>query len=539
MSLALFSQMAYNYKHMTEIEGTVRNLRTALEQSRELALDGSGKVLENAFSNKVVSKMISADTLSTFDDFINYYMYGIRTKDNWGYFTKKKTVVDPVTGESRVEEVKISKNKIATWVLKFFSVKALGLNVPSALVNMVGGTLNTAYVAGGKNFFTGKQWAKSMSLISQGNFNPKVMGLLEALDIHADKNLFKTINNLSVHKLANQMDYDKIFFLHSAGDKLVYNITAVSLAQNFGIDDKGKIVRMDKLPAGSKSLLDALEVKEDGKLNLTDLIKDETEFIKFKTKIQALGEKMIGMSSRDNISAYRLTMAGQALMQFRGWIPRTVGARFGATRFDPELGIVEKGRYLSLFQQLFTKRALPCLKELITGVAAGTFGENTKEAARLLYTKFLEENPSVDPNEFTEDMFYEMHTSNLKASAIELMIIAAFGILTFGLAGGWEDDDKQKARLKRERKNQIMLSNRLMNELTFYISPSAGQQVIKGGVPILGLLTDYERLAKSIGKESFGDDKTKEKNYLLWDIYRTMPTGSTMWNYFGPTPKDN
>lgn len=539
MSLALFSQMAYNYKHMTEIEGTVRNLRTALEHSRELALDGSGKVLQNAFSNKVVNKMISADTLSTFDDFVNYYMYGIKTKDNWGYFTKTKTVVDPVTGESKIEETKISKNKIASKILKFFSVKALGLNLPSALVNMVGGALNSFYIAGGKNFFTKKQWAKSMALISQGNFNPKVMGLLEALDIHAEKNLYKSINNLSVHKLANQMNYEKIFFLHAAGDKLVYNITAISLAQNFGLDTNGKIMRMDKLPAGSKSLLDALEVGEDGKLNLTTLIKDENEFIKFKTKIQALGEKMIGMSSRDNVSAYRLTMAGQALMQFRGWIPRTVGTRFGSVRFDPELGVVEKGRYLSLFQQVFNRRALPCIKELITGVAAGTFGENTKEAVRLMYTKFLEENPNVDPNEFTEDMFYEMHTSNLKASAIELIMIAALGIFTFSLAGGWEDDEKQRARLKRERKRQIMLSNRLMNELAFYISPSAGQQVIKGGVPILGLLTDYERLAKSIGKESFGDDKTRKKNYLLWDIYRTMPTGSTMWNYFGPTPEDN
>lgn len=532
--LALFGETAYNFKHMSEIEGSVRNLRGALQASRETITDATGGAIRDAYSGKVQLKNVSAETLSAFDDLINYYVYGIKQKDKLGVITVEKKVKNPETGEYEVVESKYSTDKIAGTVLKAFATKALGLNLISQSANLVGGLANTAIIATGGNFFTLKQFAKAGQLIASGNFNPKVMAALEYLNLRGDSDIYKRANQLSVNDTARKMDIDKVFWLQEKADNLIFNNVGLSIMMNFGVDKDGKVKRLDKLPAGTKSIFDSLEVDKDGKLNMDKLMSEE-EFRKLRNKMQGIGEKITGMSTRDNVSGYRMSILGQSLMQFRGWIPRTLGARFGGASFDAELETVERGRYLSLMSQLFNRRFLPLIGESITGLVANKFGQNTKDVARTLYLKFLEENPQIDPNELTEEMFYDSHVANVRAGMMELLLIGAFTLLLSGLKEGWDDDDDDK----RTRVYTLKMLNRWLDELSFYVSPASFQGITKGAVPAVGLLSDLGKFFESlwVALPFTGDEEENEKNQPGWQFVKTfIPGGNTAWQWFGEKP---
>lgn len=531
--LSAFSRMSYNYKHFSEIEATTRNLRNALEDSKEAAIDGSGKVMQNLLNSKVVSKVISADTLTLYDDFVNYYVYGIRTKDNYGSFTKKVEVIDPKTGEKRIEEVQYSKNKIASTALRYISAKALGGNLVSSFANLFGGSANVMMLAAGGNLFTKKQVLNSMKMISSGNFNPKALGLLEYFDMGAEHHDRNKANKMSVFSLSKHMNYDKLFILQESGDRLIQNVTLLSLLQNHGLDKNGKIVKLSKLGENAKSLVDLVEIKSDGTLNISNLISDE-EFTKFRSKAQAASEKILGMSTRDNVAGYRMTLLGQAFMQFRGWIPRTLSTRFGETRFDNELGEFEKGRAISLVQQLWSKRFIPLAGELLTGFVSGKFGQNTKDVSRMLYLKYLEENPNVDPNVVTEDAFYDMHTSNLKAAMMEMTMIAVFTAIIFGLKELPGDEDKN---LKRQRATLKKGLNRTMSELTFFYNPGSFQAIMQGALPAASTVKNIYDFGTNFSGELLGQitdneeriKKNKPESYF-WQLF---PVSNEIWKWFG------
>lgn len=533
MVLGLFGRMAYNYKYMSEVEGTVRNLRNALEDSKEITVDGTGKALKSAFNDKVLSKIISSDTLETFNDFVNYYVYGVQQKDDWGSFTKKKKVKNPETGEIEIVDTQVSYNKIAGATLRTFSAKAIGLNLITGVANLFSAVANPFIIASGGNFFSRRQWLKSQGMIVKGSLDPKVMGILEALDYKGTRGLADRINDLSVNDLAREVSPDKLFVLLQKADDLVFKTTALSLMQNFGLSKDGKIIRLDKLEKDSKSLLELVELDENGKINLAKIV-NENELLKFKGKINALVEKMVGMSTRDNVSGWRLTMMGQALMQFRGWIPRTVGARFGNTKYDGELETIEKGRYRSFLDQLWTKNFIPRFGDLISAVVLGRTSANTKELSKNLYIKFITENPEL-ADTITEEMFYEMHVANLRSTMTEMLIITVITMLIMGLGDGWDPLDDDEKRMKRQTLKGL---DRIADELTFYLLPSSFQSIIKGGIPAFGLLNDVQRLLSHSYGEAEGlllsDEEAKKKNKPLWQALRMMPGGNTVWNFFGP-----
>jgi hypothetical protein len=356
--------------------------------------------------------------------------------------------------------------------------------------------------------------------------------VIELLNMEGEKELANAADGASINNIMRKPGYDTIFFLQSMTDKLVHNVSVLSLMQNFGMDKDGKIKRLDKLPEGTNSILDSLEIK-DGKLNIAEIMSTE-EFQKLRAKGQAIGEKMIGMSSRDNVSGFRMTMMGQALMQFRGWIPRTVGARFGETRYDHELEVVEKGRYVSLFNQLFKKRFIPGMAEMLKGFAIGEFGQNTKDVVRTLYLQYLEENPTVDPNEVTEEMFYDMHVANMKSTMMELIIMSTFSLLVMGLKAGWDDDDEMD---KRTRNYMTKMLNRTIDELLFYVSPESLMAITKGAVPGFSLFTDLLNFGSDVVGQTTGflkgDEEQMDKNNPAWRFARLFPGGSTMWMWFG------
>ena len=397
--------------------------------------------------------------------------------------------------------------------------------------------MNSIILAFGGAHFNMSNWANAKAIVTSGNFNPEVYQFLEVLDIRGDNKIFQRADKLSVNNTARQANLEKAFFLYEYGDNALFKTVSVAMIQSHGIDANGKIKKLSQLPEGTKSIKEQLILDKDGKSNITTLVNEE-EFRKFRNKIQALGEKITGMSSRDNMSGWRLSMAGQSLMQFRGWIPRTVGARFGAAKYDAELETVEKGRFLSLWNQIANKRIIPMAAELLRGALTGQFGTNTQNMVDTLYNEFMEENPHLSREDVTKEMFYEMHVTNTRASLMELSLYITMMILLGGLKDGWDDDDDDK-RFKTQTMKTL---NRFSDEIGFYLNPNSFQGITRGAVPAVGLFTDIGRFFGDIFGEAKGmlieDEAAIHNNKPLWAFARGfVPGGNTMWNWFGDKTK--
>lgn len=532
--LLLFGNKAYNYKYMSQIEGTARNLRNALADSSEALVDGNGKIIKNLLKS---DKIVSANTLETFNAFVDYYVYGVKEIEDYGYFTKKKVVVNPKTGEEEIVEQKYSTNKLVKTVLQLFATKALGLNLISGGAQIFGNNINSLILAFGGQHFNVTQWAKAKTLATSGVLNPEVYQFLQVLDIRGDNDVFKKANTLSINETARQANLEKAFFIYEYADNALFKTISVAMIQSHGVAEDGKIKHLSKLPEGTKSIYEQLALTPEGTSNITSLISEE-EYRKFRNKIQSLGEKITGMSTRDNMSGWRLSVAGQALMQFRGWIPRTITARFGAAKYDNELEVVERGRFLSLLSQIVNRRVIPLTGELLRGAVTGQFGVNTENLVDTLYNQFMEENPHLSREEVTKEMFYEMHVANTKAALMEISLYLAFMMLIGGLKEGWDDDDEDK----RFRSETLKTLNRFNDEIGFYLNPNSFQAITRGAVPAVSVITDMFRFfgdlfgwAKGVAIDNEVDI---HNNKPAWAFMRAfVPGGTTMWNWFGDKTK--
>jgi hypothetical protein len=145
----------------------------------------------------------------------------------------------------------------------------------------------------------------------------------------------------------------------------------------------------------------------------------------------------------------------------------------------------------------------------------------------------------VDPNEVTEEMFYEMHVANVKASMMEAILITAFFMLGMSLKAGWDDDDDMD---KRTRNYATKMLNRTMDELLFYVNPDSLTAITKGAVPVWGLFTDLQNFGSDIVGQSVGfltgDKERMDKNDPAWSFAKLFPGGSTMWMWFGDKQKE-
>jgi len=488
--LSLFGNMAINYKHMKEIEGSSLLLREGLKDSKELVvIDG-----------KVEEKIMSADTIELMNEYINYYVYGIKIN------TKDKTF--------EVNDKTISFNKTFNTLLKNNSVVSLALNTISAGANLAGGFANAVMIAARNRFFNRKQLLKATSLLGSGpQVNPKAYSLIDYFDIMQEDKVYREANNLSVSKVTSLFTLDKLYALQRGGDWVIQNSILLAMIQSHTIEN-GKIVSLKGKPEGTKSLLDLTEIKDD-KLNLKDLITEE-EYLKFRNKTQRLVETALGMSTRDNITRYKMSIWGKALMQFRNWIPKMAEERFGDIAFDESLEIYTKGKYMTFLQNLGTSNFLPLISDLITGL-----GTNTKERAKELYKKEIIKNPTL---KITEEEFIELHLENIKAMMEELRMLLVTIATMAAITYSFDDDEKKSVQAKKV----LELTERSFNELSFFLLPSSFTEIAKSPLPVMrtivntGNLLDHLFL-KEIPGYLLQDEELMKKGKPMKYIHRSFP----------------
>jgi len=502
--LGIVGGMAYNHKYMSEIEGNAKSLEMILMDRETIMTNSNGESVVNKLTNKVQKIIGSANTLEQFQDYMNYYIYGARTKQKDYLFGKDN---------------KYSAMAVYNTVAKYFVGKALAGNPVSIVANAVGGDLSARIVGAKGIFFNNEQYANaSMNLLPRALAgNKKVGAIIEFFDLVDRGNLRKVGDDLSVNFLTRNLTYDKLFFGQKAGDYLIRNSVLLSMMQSHTVKD-GKIV---KKAEGDVSLLDTLDVKNE-KLDLAGITEQELE--KFRSKTLAVTDNILGNNTRDDIRLAQMTIIGRVLLMFRSWMPRTVDERYGELRFNNELGEYELGRYRSFWNQVANKKFFPLITETILGYGVfgygGKFGNTTIEHAKTLYAEHKVKYPD---DLITEQEYVDLHLANLRANMLEIYMTLALMVMIWAVA----PDEGETLEQGSLRKYAHMQGKRILSELMFFYDPEEFNKIIRSPLPITRLLTDVYSFGKSLifetAEEITGDESYTDKNELRKYSFKLVP----------------
>lgn len=490
--LSLAGAMAMNYKHMTEIEDASKVLQLSVspENSQEIITDYRGRPVPDLIRGGVITAAGSADTLSHFNDIMNYYLYGVRNKT--------KDITFNIMGR------KISALSTYSGISKYFTGKTLAGNTVSIISNILGGNVNARILGVSERYFTNEQYTKAMYKMLPSR-DPKAYAIMGYFDIMEGSKIYEKANGLSANNLVKHLTYEKMFMYgHEKTDSWIRNSALLALMQNHTMDEAGAIVKKTK---EQPSLYDMTEIK-DGAFNIPNL--SENEYYKFRNKAMVMGERILGNSTRENMRGANLTVLGRSLMMFRSWIPRMIDERFGELRKDYDLNDHEYGRYRAFAKTIFDTHIGDVAKNLSnTFLDFGVLGfkpwkgENANAAinARLqeLYYKDMEKDPTMN---ISLDEYKSLLHDNLKTSMMEFQVIASLGLLTLGLksAIGKHGTSQEKFLMAN--------SSRLLSDMAFF-SGLGFNDIMQNAIPIQSLVNQGTLLTKSVYKDIFEDHKSK------------------------------
>lgn len=524
----------YNYEAMQSIEADALNLVEVEQNKKSLVTDNFGNIIQENGQVKVAEE--NDRNAKLLADFVNHYLY------------------DKVNGKGTDKSIKVfgkeySLLKSVSAIMRFFSLKTLALNPISGTANFVGGTGNALFMAEKGIFFTKKTWAQSMGLVAG---NKKAQAALVYMNILQEGNKNQLINDLSISNTNKLINSDNAFVIQRMSDKAVQYPVAIAMMINHMVEN-GEIVDIQqfvknkynynttfynlsqaeqkstraKIDAEVKQLQDTRSLLAIGKLDektkefdIPGIEKTSDTFIKFRGKIMGVSKKILGNNSREDINGIRTNLWGQAVMQFRNWMPEMAEERFAGLKYDDELQVWTYGKMNLFFTEMFSKRAPMLLKSIITG-----FGTNAIEAAKESY--YNKKRTALEKGEdfnITEGEYIDLYIANIKSEFTELITILALGAAVFSIGAAGGDDDDEVSGMK---KYLARATRKYLAEFAFYYNPKEFTTLVNAPFPVIGLATDMLAFTKAFSKEAIGrtigpDEWTEEAKPAKY-FFRMVP----------------
>ena len=524
-SLLLFATAALNYKHMSEIEDSVKSLRFYADSNdiNEELLDETGKAMKNKITGKITEMLgISPDTKTILDKFTNYYVYGIHTQ-GWDKTFKIGQKIDE-EGNIIVEGTTISSAKIVRSMMSYFSLKTLGLNPMLAGQNLIGTTLNMKMKATEGIVFNTKQVHKSVAAFA--NRDPLFFMSSEFFKIRTQNYTVLEANKNSASKIKKLINMDNFYIMHRKGDNMIDDLILNSMLQNYGLKD-GKPVRLSKLPEGSKSMAELSKIEND-KYSIEGL--SDEGFGNFRRMVARVATGIKGMMSEEDVNLVCTTLVGQMLMQFRNWMPGLIKERGRGLHYDDILDEYNQGRFNVFFQEFMAKGFVPGLTrftDFMTEdvVTMGLFRSKINmTAAKRYYNKFMQENPDAT---LTLDEYIELRKAKLKGMAMEMRIYLVFlALLSLMVSGGGDDKEPFYKRTWSTRQ-LYSLFVRGEREIAFFFNPNTVRDIIRSPLSVFSVVKDLQNFINNTVDESIDlatDRKdTRDKTPQLYYLSKLVP----------------
>lgn len=538
---SLWGKHMYEYEYMSKLED-IGTLMLTVE-------DIKGKHLEKDRDGKYKEVIGNQKNYEYLEDFQNYYVYGQKLKDPnaWEFDLMGKTY---------------SGKKLIQGAIRYMGMKTLAFNTTSIAANYLGGKFNTFFVASKGKFMDKRQWAHGEYAMS----TDKGKALINYFDTLLEDESFRKSKQLSVYDSVKYLTYDNLFIGQRLTDKWVQYPVLLAMTKSYGIID-GQIVNIKEyvqnkngyaniynLPISEqKKLLQKIdeEVKKledksiwnqatikDNKIVIPGLSREDKTVLDFRRAVKKANSTILGNATTEDISRYRMSLLGQALGQFRNWMPALIDERFGELRYNADADAWFKGKAITLFNNYFTstpnnqtisRQALELLTKhvgsLVKDIIGFTSTEDIQSRAKALYAR--EKARALEqglPFTITEHQYIDLHISNLKSMLAELRLILSFTALIFALGASAGDDEGEES--KGIRRYVTRMVDKFNDELLFYYIPTNATQLIKSPVPVVSLAEDVFKFFNHLAGQGYAtatnneelDKKYKPTKYILKDV---------------------
>lgn len=549
-SLLLFAKMAYNYDAMNKIEPNILALKQILgeptsEQEGTIVTTNTGRKVRGKIKEFATTHAIGTDAYQLFEDFSDYYLYGIKFK-------------------AKSLSKSINTTKLISSIKQYHSKTKLGFAVIPAFGAYIAGKTGTIFEANKGVSYTKAQLVKAQVHKTKDYKNYKLLSSF--FDTYAEDPLQRLTDTRSAN-WANKLFNSRTLFLGLRhADENITDLVLNSMAHNFGIDKEGNLLRLNipgRVYNGEKSIAELFKIDEKTGKAVIDIT--ENTYLAFRAAVKETVSRIIGSLSQEDISRQDANLFLNVLMHYKTWMPGIIREQFGGLKYDKKLQAVHWGRARAAFSEISmtkTERThgaligefvrmivLPSMAkaslDLITFGIAPKLGLGYKytdpsgvtrnirsnpERARRRYIDWMTENPKLH-GKVTFEMFLEIKEAQMRTMLLQLRVI--FGFLGFLMFLGADGDDGEARYMDNWISRFIYKSMaKGQSELMFVWNPNEFQKLIKNPIPILSLLGDLFTTLKNTVDETrdfmFGENSPQDKTPAFYSTVQWAYGGSQL-----------
>lgn len=527
--LKLFATEAVGYKYKSKVEDSVRLAESVLRYSVEKQLKSTGEVNTDKFGSITTIKGLK-NLYSQFDYAFDAW-YGNKKDQREGVTNKKLiTPKDREQIEKEISEIpadipeakriaiekaitdrytrRFSWSKLGDTVLQYIQIKGMGWNIFGGLNNAFFGQMaNFAWSAGNTDFSDSDMTKGLTTMLSfDKDTTKKVESLMTKLNTvkQLREVVYKSTSNYN--KARKGIEKLAPYEIYAKGEYFVQGQVMVALLNAQKVD-----VTVNGEPK-SIPLYEAFNI--DGNWNEELYGKNAAyqengkSLLELKNKLDTLLKKIHGNYDPNSAMLSNKKFIGRAAMQFRRWIPEGVAQRFDSEKYDIHLQRNTEGRYVT-YANLGLKDSLKTLLK------------------QVLYRNSDKAFEGLDLDEAKLEITKENMKKNLREIHYKLTLLGIY-LLLAGL-----DDDDEDDSMKFFRNYAINTIFRLQDDIEFYYSPMAFENITRSALPIMTVITDSAKFMDAVQDTVIGEGTYKSgihsgDSKLLWRSAKLVPFSSAI-----------
>jgi len=496
-SLRLFGNMAFNYRYMNEIQPKINQLKDLLGNPTP---DQGGIQVTNTLGNRVKGALkefatkqgFDTDTYKLFEDMTDVYLYGIKFKEQ-----------SFIKGINTTQLLLKMKTYHAKRALSFAVIPAAGALTAGKIGIVIAGRKGVHFNTGDhlhsrRDRFTTPKKYKALGLF----LNPYAESLVDRLSTQRSASFG-----------SKQINDRMLFGLLRKADEFITDDITNSMKYNYGIDEGGNLVRMNKPGAdltGVKTIAELMTYDEKtGKVDIPGM--SQEAFIALRMAIKSTVKGIIGSLSQEEVARYDYVLMMNLMMAFKSWMPGVVQERLGKLKYDNYSQAFSLGRARAISGEFLptksdfdsgikmlsfiSETAVPAIGRIILDL--GTFGlaptlgikrVNLARARRRFTDWQLKDNKFRDA---TFEEYLEIKEAQIKAGLIEIRVLLAISSLILYL-GGEGDDGEPRYASNQFTKKVYKVFKKAESELAFVWNPDEALGMIRNPVPLTSLLVAFK-----------------------------------------------
>lgn len=559
-NLIMYTSHVEKYVYMSEIEGQIKAIKD-VEKFKEhhLVSNRGGGIAFNEEGEPETEKG-NEENARLYDEFMRGIFYEqkmpLTTDDmpiSLGVMEYMKRAINKVAGHQvftpKDKPSAISLVKAMDMANRAFSIKTLGFELPSGMVNAFGGIIQTLTQAGqyfkqgeflanvGKliknefindderemfiqlidNFMPLKEDPSyelmkkaGLSTLTRTNFSDLLMVFMRKPELHLEKSIFLTLlDNMMVEngKIISIREYVK----KKNSDR--YNSAGQYKESKLKIEEEVNELKKTRSISAIKKL-------EDGKLVIPGLdLSNAEELQRLTTLARRISRNATGGTSESDRNRASMDIWLRSMMVFKNWIPKLVQTRFKSLQqvsddfsvIINEDGLSEGDKYdIGRIRLWFYTMGTSVRDRSMNVRNIILMNDKGLEVLDKMYSDMAESYYQRTGKQFTmsRDDFYDMVRNNLSNQMKELgLLLSLFGAgMAMGMMEPPEDADKSTKNAYRFMQKVV---DKFVNELSFFYNPLEFQRLLSGSAfPAIGILNDIEKFFTHVTMEWTGYDIT-------------------------------